>query len=91
MAWSPDIDQCRGIRNALREDQLMRLRYITVAALLAVALMTAPAAAISAAEKMDICKFGADDQKLAGAKRKSFIAKCMANVPPARATAKPKK
>ena len=28
---------------------------------------------------METCKFGADHQKLEGAKRKTFIAKCMAN------------
>ena len=70
---------------------LMLMRYVTAAAVLAMALMNTPASAISAAEKLDICKFGADDQKLAGAKRKSFIAKCMANVPAARAKAKQQK
>ena len=69
----------------------MHLRCFTAAAVLATAVMTTPAAAISAAEKMDICKFGADDQKLAGAKRKSFIAKCMADVPAARAKTKQQK
>lgn len=38
-----------------------------------------PAFAITAKQKMETCKFGADDQKLAGAARKSFLAKCMAN------------
>ena len=28
---------------------------------------------------METCKFGADDQKLTGAARKSFLSKCMAN------------
>ncbi len=28
---------------------------------------------------METCKFGADDQKLAGAKRKAFMSKCMSN------------
>ena len=28
---------------------------------------------------METCKFGADDQKLTGAARKSFMAKCMSN------------
>ena len=31
------------------------------------------------AQKMETCKFGADDQKLDGAKRKAFMAKCMSN------------
>ena len=37
-----------------------------------------PAFAITPKEKMDICNFGADDQKLSGNARKSFINKCMA-------------
>jgi hypothetical protein len=35
--------------------------------------------AASAKQKMEICKFGADDQKLTGAARKKFMANCMAN------------
>jgi hypothetical protein len=38
----------------------------------------APALALTPQQKMDTCKFGADDQKLQGAKRKDFLAKCMA-------------
>ena len=30
-------------------------------------------------EKMETCNFGANDQKLAGAARKSFMTKCMSN------------
>ena len=41
-------------------------------------LLPAPALAITAKEKMETCKFGADDQKLKGAKRTTFIKKCMA-------------
>jgi psiF repeat len=48
-----------------------------LAALLLGAL-TAPGSALTAEEKMETCKFGADSQKLTGAKRKTFIAKCMA-------------
>lgn len=47
--------------------------------LIAVLLLTAPAYAISAKQKMEICKFGADDQKLTGKEHKAFIRKCMAN------------
>jgi hypothetical protein len=43
----------------------------------------APAFAVSAKDKMATCNFGADDQKLTGAARKSFISKCMANEAPA--------
>ena len=28
---------------------------------------------------METCAFGADDQKLTGAKRKAFMSKCMSN------------
>jgi hypothetical protein len=40
-------------------------------------LLATPASAISYKQKMETCKFGADDQKLAGAKRNAFIKKCM--------------
>jgi hypothetical protein len=39
-----------------------------------------PALALTPQEKMTTCNFGADDQKLTGAKRKSFMTKCMADV-----------
>jgi hypothetical protein len=56
------------------------LRYVPA---LVVAFMMAsadtPASAITAAEKMETCKFGADADKLAGAKRKRFLSRCMAN------------
>lgn len=53
-------------------------RLILLAALLAV-LLHAPAGAVTAEEKMETCKFGADNQKLTGAKRTAFIKRCMAN------------
>jgi hypothetical protein len=46
---------------------------------LVVLLSGAPASAITAQQKMETCKFGADDQKLTGAERKTFLSKCMAN------------
>lgn len=51
---------------------------LILAALLAV-LLYGPAGAITAEEKMETCKFGADNQKLTGAKRTAFIKRCMAN------------
>ncbi|MDQ2953346.1 MAG: PsiF family protein [Pseudomonadota bacterium] len=45
-----------------------------------------PVHALEPQEKMTTCNFGADDQKLKGAKRKSFMTKCMAD---ADAQAKP--
>ena len=59
----------------------MFLRAVTPALFAAFVLGTfnAPAHAVSAKEKMETCKFGADDAKLDGAKRKAFMAKCMSN------------
>jgi psiF repeat len=57
---------------------------------LAVLVSATPAAALTEAEKMETCKFGADHQKLAGDARKKFLAKCMANVAPAAPAAAPK-
>jgi psiF repeat len=42
-----------------------------------------PALALTAKQKMETCKFGADDQKLAGAARKAFMTKCMGKEGPA--------
>jgi hypothetical protein len=53
------------------------LRIIGFIGALAV-LLPAPALAITAKEKMETCKFGADDQKLKAAKRTAFIKRCMA-------------
>jgi len=55
------------------------LRIIAIIALLPLLLLASPASAVTAAQKAETCKFGADHQILAGAKRKAFIAKCMAN------------
>ena len=52
---------------------------IFVAAALSVALPSAPSHALTAKAKMATCKFGADDQKLAGKARTAFMSKCMAN------------
>lgn len=51
---------------------------IAVAVALSV-VTVAPALAVSAKDKMATCKFGADDQKLQGKARASFMAKCMGN------------
>jgi hypothetical protein len=57
----------------------MMIRLIAAAGLVASALLGASAFAATSKEKMETCKFGADDQKLAGAKRKAFMSKCMSN------------
>jgi hypothetical protein len=55
------------------------IRYAVVAGLLTVLLPGAPSFALTPQQKMETCKFGADDQKLTGAARKSFLTKCMSN------------
>src|SRR5580700_8336356 len=52
---------------------------IFVATVLIAVLPSAPCFAVTAKEKMATCKFGADDQKLAGAARAKFMKNCMAN------------
>ena len=53
---------------------------LMVATGLAVAFLLGPSAvAATSKQKMETCKFGADDQKLTGAKRKAFLTKCMSN------------
>ena len=47
-------------------------------ALVTVVLAAAPALAITAQEKMETCKVGAESQQLEGAKRSTCIKKCMA-------------
>lgn len=58
-------------------------RYLvltSIAGVLSLAVLpSAPAGAVTAKQKMATCKFGADDQKLAGKQRADFIRKCMAD------------
>jgi hypothetical protein len=63
----------------LSAEAIAMIRYAVVAGLLAVVLPSGSALAVTAKQKMETCQFGADDQKLEGAARKSFMAKCMAN------------
>jgi psiF repeat len=65
----------------------MLMRSVVASAFVAILVSVMPAAALTEAEKMETCKFGADHQKLAGAARKKFLAKCMANAPAAPAAA----
>ena len=55
------------------------LRYLIATLMLALVLPGAPASALTSKDKMATCKFGADDQKLEGAARKTFMKNCMAN------------
>jgi hypothetical protein len=56
----------------------MRARLVLIGAL-PLLLIAAPAVALTAKEKQETCKIGADSQQLTGAKRKAFMAKCMSN------------
>ena len=53
-------------------------RYAFIVAIL-IAIPSAPSFAVTAKQKMETCKFGADDQKLTGTARTAFIKKCMVN------------
>ncbi len=55
--------------------RLLTIGFFTASLLSASTL----ALALTPQEKMTTCTFGADDQKLAGVKRKSFMTKCMAD------------
>jgi len=52
---------------------------LALTALLPLTLLVTPAVAATQAQKMDTCKFGAENDNLDGAKRDAFIKKCMAN------------
>jgi hypothetical protein len=58
-------------------------RYALVASVFLVLPLTllasAPALAVTAKQKMETCKFGADNPMLAGKARADFIKKCMSN------------
>lgn len=58
---------------------MRRLRLFAAVGVLPLLLLANPASAVTSKQKMDTCKFGADDQKLTGAKRTHFISRCMAN------------
>lgn len=55
------------------------LTHLTLAGLMPLLLLAQPAAAATAAQKMETCKYGAEHDKLTGAKRDAFIKKCMTN------------
>jgi hypothetical protein len=60
----------------------MRPTLVIEMAILSLALVplaAAPAAAATRAQKMETCKFGADNDNLEGKMRDDFIKKCMAN------------
>ncbi|MBX9841955.1 MAG: hypothetical protein K2Z80_09140 [Xanthobacteraceae bacterium] len=57
----------------------MAKRFLIAASLAVAMLGSANAQTVSREQKQETCNFGADSQKLTGAKRKSFIAKCMSD------------
>jgi len=65
------------------------LRTFALVSLLPLLVVATPASAVTSTQKMETCKFGADDQKLTGAKRKTFISNCMANRDDKRGPAQP--
>jgi psiF repeat len=71
--------QCRALDSTCNEESCTVLRPAFPIGVLVVLLAATPASAITSQQKMETCKFGADDQKLAGAERKAFLSKCMAN------------
>jgi psiF repeat-containing protein len=64
------------------------LRHVCALIVVMMAAAATPASAITPAEKMETCTFGAEADKLTGAKRKRFLSRCMANTD---APAKPAK
>ena len=67
----------------------MLFRYAVAIVTLTALLPTAPSFALTAKQRMETCKFGADDQKLKGPARKAFVAKCMSNKDDPRGPAAP--
>ena len=57
----------------------MIVRFAFAAGIAASLLFAVPALAATPEQKKETCEFGANDQKLTGAKRKAFMAKCMSN------------
>jgi psiF repeat len=55
------------------------LGRLCLAGLVPLLMLATPANAATKQQKMETCKFGADDQKLTGAKRNAFMSKCMSN------------
>jgi len=59
----------------------MPIRFGAALGLMVLAMLVpaTPLSALTAAEKMETCKFGADHQKLTGAARKKFLSRCMSD------------
>jgi psiF repeat len=66
----------------------MLMRSVLACGFCSILVLATPAAAATANDKMETCKFGADHQKLTGEARKKFLTKCMAEAPAPPASAK---
>ena len=55
------------------------LKTLSLICLLPALLLAAPASAATKEQKMETCKFGADNDKLEGKKRDDFVKRCMSN------------
>ncbi len=69
---------------------LRTLGLLVMSLTLPLLLLATPASALTTKQKMDTCKFGAQSQKLTGAKRNAFIKRCMARTPVHRISSKQK-
>jgi hypothetical protein len=65
------------------------IRYVVIIGLMTALLPNSPSFAVTAKQKMETCKFGANDQRLAGAARAKFMKDCMANKNDPRGAAAP--
>ena len=57
----------------------MKARLMVAAALAATLFHVSPVLAATPQEKLETCNFGADEKKLTGAARKSYLARCTAD------------
>ena len=64
-------------------------RLVATIGLAAFVACSSPVLALTAKQKMETCRFGADDQKLKAAARRTFLSKCMANTDTPAKRAKP--
>jgi hypothetical protein len=66
------------------------LQRTFLAAIFALISCTSASFALTPKQKMETCRFGADDQKLKGAPRQTFLSRCMTNEPKSAKQSKPK-
>src|SRR5262249_16811116 len=79
LSVQPGRSTCASVRTCRSTGAVRMLRYAFVFGLLATMLTSNPAFAVTKQQKLETCTFGADDQKLTGRARKTFMTRCMAN------------